>query len=131
MTPSSPAPQQQSNKLPLVDDETKALLQLGFIVPIDFVFAAVLFLGAFATIVWIAAAKPDFVYVMAVAICMLILLSVWTLTVAYRGIYFTLKMRAVMETMPEEAAKIAFKIHEIKMAQPGQPQKIAPMPPGL
>lgn len=120
--PATPIPRRG---LPLIDEETKSLFQLGFIVPIDFVFLAVLVMTAFGSAIWFIAARPDFVYVVGILACCVFLTTIWLVTLAYRIMYFVLKLRAVMEILPEEAGKIAFKIHEIQIAQAG---KKGPLP---
>lgn len=119
-------------KTPLIDDETKALFELGFIVPLDIVFFCLECLIGFGSLVWIIASKPDFVYILAVVMLMQLLLAVWTITVCYRSCYFTLKMRSVMEMLPIEAGKIAFQIHEAKVGSVTKPgETIKTMPPGI
>jgi len=121
-----------TSRTPIIDEETKALFSLGFMAPLDFIFFALEVVVGFGTAVWAIAAKPDFIYILAMAIFMQGMLSVWTLTVCYRACYFTLKMRAVMETMPEQAARIAFKIHAANVGTPTKPgEKVEPMPPGI
>jgi len=126
--PQSPA---DKPKLPLIDEETRSLVQLGFIVPIDFVFVGILGFVGFTSLIWIIAAKPDFVYIMAVLLCLHFVATIWSITLIYRCCYFVLKMRAVMETMPETAAQIAVKIHEQRLSTvAGAATPPTPMPSG-
>jgi hypothetical protein len=120
-------------KTPLLDEETKSLLQLGFIVPTDFVFLIILGLIGFSSLIWIIATKPDFVYILAILICANFLTTIWVVTLVYRACYFVLKMRAVMETMPELAAHIALKLHEQQLNTPAVAgtNKPTPMPGGV
>jgi len=128
MPPQSPA---EKPKLQLIDDETRSLFQLGFIVPIDFVFAGILVFVGFTALIWIISARPDFVYIMAILLCLHFVATIWSITLIYRACYFVLKMRAVMETMPETAAQIAVKIHEQRLSTvAGATTAPTPMPAG-
>jgi len=119
---------ENSTKTQFIDDETKSLIQLGFIAPLDYVIFFTLVIVGFGGLVWAVSARPDFVYIMAVLLCLQFLVSLWAITLIYRACYFTLKMRAVMETMPETAAQIAFKLHEQKLTSIGAQGN--PMPSG-
>ena len=121
-------PQIESNKTRFIDDETKSLFQLGFVAPLDYIIFGTLVIVGFAGLVWAISARPDFVYIIAVLLCLQFLVSIWAITLMYRACYFTLKMRAVMETMPEIAAQIAFKIHEQRLNSIGKQGE--PMPSG-
>jgi hypothetical protein len=127
-----PATPIERPKTPLLDEETKSLLQLGFIVPTDFVFLIILVLVGFSSLIWILSARPDFIYILAIIVCANFLTTIWAVTLIYRACYFVLKMRAVMETMPELAAHIALKLHEQQLNTPAAAGtgKPAPMPSG-
>jgi hypothetical protein len=107
-------------KTPWIDNETKSLFELGFVMPMDFLFLALEVVGGTAALIWILVTKPDFIYVVATLVVLNGLLSVWLITLIYRCSYFVLKMRAVMETMPEAAGKIAFSIFQQSVGSPSQ-----------
>jgi hypothetical protein len=121
--------QPQSRGTPWIDEETGALLQLGFFKVSDVVFALAIFLVIFASVVWGIAARPGLLPHVLAGVVVLILLCLWIVTLVYRACFFILRMRAVIETMPERAATLALKLFEMRISQPEAAHKESTLPP--
>lgn len=105
-------------KLPIIDPETIALLRLGWIRALDVViFLIVIFLSALTT-VGVLFGFLETNQILLCGISALGLTQFWLLSVSYRACYFTLKMRAIIETMPQEAARIALNYADTKTVPP-------------
>lgn len=94
-------------KRPLLDDHSRALLEVGFLNKADFVLAGVLLLMILAAIfVWLFGTPTWATYVAMLLLAILDLL-VWVVILAFRGMYFTITLKAEILTMPEHAARMA------------------------
>lgn len=92
---------------PLIDNETKVLWKLGYIRVIDFiVILNVLGIGV-VDFFWWFFGHPTTTQLLCSALCVALLLQVWTLLLVYRCARFVLDVFAEIKTMPEQAAKLA------------------------
>ena len=92
---------------PLLDDQTRALFQVGFVRPVDFVLAGALLATAVTAFFWWFFGSPTWQHLVLVLLGTLHVLGVWIVILAYRGIYHTVMARSEINTMPEAAAKLA------------------------
>lgn len=107
------------NTVLFLDEETKALMQLGFFKPVDAVFFLLIFglmllIACGALIQWLNVAA-----VLVLLLCCVLLAAAWIVTLLYRVCYFVLKLMAAVESMPEDSAVLAAKLlHTSVLSQP-------------
>lgn len=93
-----------------IDDETSSLLKVGWIRKHDLLILTAAFLSFLSAgiLLWLSLYhNVSYIWPLVVAISSVWLLALLAVMLLYRAIYFTLKVRAIMETMPELAANIA------------------------
>lgn len=92
---------------PLLDDQTKALFQVGFIRPVDFVLAGSLLVTAITTFFWWFFGSPTWQHLVVVLLGTLHVLGLWIVILVYRSIFHVVMARSEINTMPDAAAKLA------------------------
>ena len=100
----------------IVDKETAALIEVGWIRKIDGWLLGGLVLSSLATLAlfYFSCYRAAFFCGFAAWL----LQTCWIISLAYRASYFILKTRAVIETLPENAGKIAADILTRRSAVP-------------
>jgi len=103
-------------KKPLIDRQTNAVFEAGLIRGVDMLVAAVI---ALATLVlcayWLFATVPNTKTLIAGFAGMQVLLLGWIIMLIYRACYFSLTVKADINTQVEEVAKL------VVAYQTGQP----------
>lgn len=92
---------------PIVDDQTRALWQIGFWRPLDFVIAGVELVTLITCFFWWAFGHPTAMGALLTAIAMIGLLQVWIILLVYRCLFFIVQTRADINLMPAAAAQLA------------------------
>jgi hypothetical protein len=91
--------------VPIVDDEVRALVRVGFVRPVDFIMGSVFGLYAITTGYWWLFAHPSAIELMTAFFGLIIWLGLWTLLILFRACRFIVEIRAAMELLPVDAAK--------------------------
>jgi len=85
----------------------QARRKMGWMSTIDFLFIFT-FLGTLlATLLWAIFGYPTVVHLILIALGIVIMLQAWGLLLHYRAMIFTLDVRADINMMPVEAARMA------------------------
>jgi F0F1-type ATP synthase assembly protein I len=92
---------------PLLDEQTRALIQVGFIRPIDFVASGTIIGTAITTFFWWFFGSPTWQHLVLVMLGLLLVLAGWIVILVYRCCYHVVMARSEINTMPEAAAKLA------------------------
>jgi|KBSSwiStaDraftv2_1062776.scaffolds.fasta_scaffold00022_107 branched-subunit amino acid ABC-type transport system permease component len=92
---------------PLLDEQTRALFQVGFIRPIDFFASGSIIATVITTFFWWAFGTPTWQNLVMVMLGVLLVLAVWIAILVYRCCYHVIMARSEINTMPEAAAKLA------------------------
>lgn len=91
----------------LFDEQTKALWEVGFVRPIDLMYAAVMAMCAVTAMFWCIFGNPTVIALLTTAVSMLVMFQLWLILLLYRCLYFIIQTRADINLMPEQAAKLA------------------------
>lgn len=96
-------------KRQLLDKQTKALIQTGYIGWSDLLFLITSFLYALVLTCWAVFGQFD-PLIAALAISgLLLLVLVWVLMTLFRCMYFVIQLMADIKMLPADAAKLALK----------------------
>ena len=85
----------------------QARRRMGWMSTIDFLFMFTLAATALGTVLWCIVGWPTAVQLIGVGIGVLIFLLLWVLLLLYRSMLFTLEVRADINMLPVESARIA------------------------
>ena len=97
---------------PFVDPQTKALFDVGFVKPIDFMFVgALLSIVAIGSAHWFFGALP-FVGILTYALLEALIMQVWLIILVIRSMWFTVQVMADIKMMPSDAAKLALRFSQ-------------------
>ena len=91
--------------LPILDQETRALAQVGFFRPLDFVMlgGATFYLVTF--VYWCIFTAPPAINVMVVLFFLLLWMSFWIVLLLFRACRFIVEVRAAIATLPYDSAR--------------------------
>lgn len=92
---------------PLFDEQTKALFQVGFIKPIDFVFALLLVAAGITSFFWAIFGTPTLRGFEAILLSAVTVTLVWLVILVYRCLFHVIQARSEINLMPDSAAKLA------------------------
>lgn len=92
---------------PLLDEQTRALFQVGFIRPVDFVALGTILATTITTFFWWAFGTPTWQNVVLVLLGVALVFQAWIVILVYRACYHVIMARSEINTMPEAAAKLA------------------------
>jgi hypothetical protein len=92
---------------PLLDEQTRALFQVGFIRPMDFVAVGTILSTLVTTFFWATFGHPTWQNVVLVALGLLLVTAWWAIILVYRCCYHVIMARSEINTMPDAAAKLA------------------------
>ena len=96
-------------KQPLIDPQTKALIEAGFFRATDLLFFLIILAGGATTLAWWAFANPTLAHIALCLIGVVIVLLVWLVTLVYRASFWALQCLSEMKLLPVTAAKMALK----------------------
>jgi len=92
---------------PVIDSQTKALLSVGFLKPVDAVFAAFLLLGAIVFGVLLATDQVSLTVFFVFSALGFVTFQAWVFILMFRVLWFVLQCLAAIKTIPADAAKLA------------------------
>ena len=94
--------------------EYQARCQAGWMQPIDWVFIWMI-IGALVTVMfWRIFATPSAINLIACLLVILFIFQIWLVLLTLRCALFVLKLRAAMELLPQEAARIVMGLYSGK-----------------
>lgn len=92
---------------PLLDEQTKALIQVGFFKPIDMAAVLVLACSAVTVFFWWAFGAPTWQQLVLILLGAILFVAIWLVILVYRCCFHVIMARSEINTMPEAAAKLA------------------------
>jgi hypothetical protein len=104
---------------PLLDEQTRALFQVGFIKPVDFVALGTILVTGTTTFFWWCFGSPTWQNIVSVVLLVLLVMATWMIILIYRCCYHVIMARSEINTMPEAAAKLAIS-YQIGVRTPPQ-----------
>lgn len=87
--------------------EFQALHAVGFLKPIDYIFAVLLILTLVTGVYWAIFAGPTAIHLIALSIVAMFTLQLWIMSVVFRVGWFVLQTRATIEMSTADAARLA------------------------
>lgn len=85
----------------------QARRRMGWMSTVDFLFMFVLLVTGTGTLLWCLLGWPSAVQLLGIGVATIIFLLLWVLLLLYRSMLFTLEVRADINMLPVEAARIA------------------------
>ena len=95
----------------LLDEQTRSLIQVGFIRPVDYAVTGLLSLIGVTTFFWWLFGAPTWQHLVLVYLSVITILAGWLVILVYRCCYHVIMARSEINTMPEAAAKLAVSYH--------------------
>lgn len=105
--PSSLNPGTGAILIPEPPDRWTALKKIGWWKPVDYVFILLAMLPWITGFFWSIFASPGAAQLVSLFLCSITVLLVWTVVLVYRCMDFVVQLRANIEMLPFDSARIA------------------------